>query len=143
MTELFSEEMRRNPFPIYDQLRSASPVFRAPPPFNMWMLFDYENVKRAISDHETFSARVPAPDNSCIFLDPPQHTTLRALISRAFTPKAIADLEPHIRSLSQELLNKSLSRGEMDLAAAYAVPLPMKVIAGMIGIPSADWLRFK
>jgi cytochrome P450 len=143
MLNLFSEEMRRDPFPVYEQMRKAAPVFRAPPPFSMWMVFDYDGVKRVISEHEVFSSRVPAPDNWFIFFDPPQHTKLRGLISRAFTPKSIANLEPHIRQLSRELLEEVTTRAEIDLVADYAVPLPMKVIAGMIGIPSADWARFK
>jgi cytochrome P450 len=143
MLNLFSEEMRRDPFPVYEQMRKTAPVFRAPPPFSMWMVFDYESVKRVISEHEVFSSRVPAPDNWFIFFDPPQHTKLRGLISRAFTPKSIANLEPHIRQLSRELLDGLTARAEIDLVADYAVPLPMKVIAGMIGIPSADWTRFK
>ena len=140
---LFSEEMRRNPFPIYDKMRNESPVFQVPPPFDMWMIFDYESVKRVVSDHETFSSAVPAPDNWFIFLDPPQHTKLRALVSRAFTPKSIAKLEPRIRELSRQLLSKGIERGEMDLAEEYSVPLPMMVIAEMIGIPIADWPRFR
>ena len=143
MMNLFSPEMRRNPFPVYEQMRKAAPVFRAPPPFSMWMVFDYDGVKRIIGEQEVFSSRVPAPDNWFIFFDPPQHTKLRALISRAFTPKSIANLEPQIRQLSRELLDPVSARNEMDLAADYAAPLPMKVIAGMIGIPSADWARFK
>ena len=140
---LFSTEMQRNPFPVYDQMRATAPAFRAPPPFDMWMVFDYEGVKRVIGEHEAFSSRVPAPDNWFIFSDPPQHTKLRALISRAFTPKSIANLDPHIRKLSRELLDQTAGRGEMDLVADYAGPLPMKVIAGMIGIPTSDWSRFK
>jgi cytochrome P450 len=140
---LFSEEMRRNPFPIYDQMRHDSPVFQVPPPFDMWMIFDYDGVRRVVSDHETFSSAVPAPDNWFIFFDPPQHTKLRALISRAFTPKSIANLEPRIRELSRQLLGKGIERGEMDLAEEYSVPLPMMVIAEMIGIPIADWPRFR
>ena len=143
MIDLFSDEMRRNPYPMYDQMRIASPVFRAPPPFDMWMIFDYEGVKRAVNDHETFSSAVPAPDNWFIFLDPPQHTKLRALIAKAFTPKSIADLEPRIRTLSREFLNKVIQHGEMDVAADFSVPLPMMVIAEMIGIPSADWSHFR
>ena len=104
MMNLFSTEMRRNPFPIYDQMRKAAPVFRAPPPFEMWMVFDYEGVKRVIGEPEVFSSRA-APDNWFVFFDPPQHTKLRALISRAFTPKSITNLEPHIRQLSRELLD--------------------------------------
>ena len=140
---LFSDEMRRNPFPIYDQMRTQSPVFKAPPPFDMWMVFDYESVKRVISDHETFSSAVPAPDNWFIFFDPPRHSKLRALISRAFTPKSIANLEPRVRELSRELLSKAVPRGQMDLAEEYSVPLPMMVIAEMIGIPVAHWPRFR
>jgi cytochrome P450 len=100
-------------------------------------------VKRVVSDHETFSSAVPAPDNWFIFFDPPRHTKLRALISRAFTPRMVANLEPRIRQLSRELLDKRIEDGEMDLAADYSVPLPMMVISEMIGIPIIDWTRFK
>jgi len=143
MIDLFSEETRRNPYPLYEQMRSASPVLHAPPPFDMWMIFDYGGVKRAVSDSETFSSAVPAPDNWFIFLDPPQHSKLRALIAKAFTPKSIADLEPRIRALSREFLDNVIERGEMDVATDLSVPLPMMVIAEMIGIPSADWSRFR
>jgi cytochrome P450 len=142
MMDLFSDEMRRNPYPLYDQLRTSSPLLRVPPPFNAWMIFDYDGVKRALNDHETFSSRVPAPP-WFIFLDPPEHAKLRALISRAFTPRMVANLEPRIRALSRELLDQSSERGEMDLAADFSVPLAMQVIAGMIGIPLADWSRYK
>ena len=97
MTNLFSDEMRRNPFPLYDQMRRSSPVLRAPPPFDMWMIFDYEGVKRALDDHEAFSSAIHAPKDWFIFFDPPRHSKLRALISRAFTPKVVANLEPRIR----------------------------------------------
>lgn len=142
MTDLFSDEMRRDPFPLYDYARSRG-VFQVPPPFDAWLILDYEGVKRALNDHETFSAAVPAPRNWLIFSDPPRHTKLRALISRAFTPRVVANLEPRIRELSRDLVDRALERGETDLAADFSVPLPMKVIAGMIGIPDADWPRFK
>src|SRR5437016_2669967 len=123
---LFSDEIRRNPYPLYDRLRVSSPVLHVPPPFDGWMIFDYETVKWALNDHETFSSRVPAPQ-WFIFFDPPAHTKLRALISRVFTPRMIADLEPRIRKLSRELLDLSIERGEMDLAVEFTVPLAMKV----------------
>lgn len=141
--DLFSESMRRNPFTLYAHMRATAPVFRVPPPFDMWMIFDYENAKRVASDFQAFSSAVPAPDNWFIFQDPPQHAKMRALISRAFTPKSIAGLEPRIEQLSREILDRALPRGEMDLAVDYAVPLPMKVIAELIGIPSEDWTRFR
>ena len=143
MIELFCDEMRRNPYPIYERMRSASPVLHAPLPFDMWMIFDYDGARQVVNDYDTFSSAVPAPDHWFIFFDPPQHTKLRALIAKAFTPKSIADLEPRIRTLSREFLNEVIERGEMDVAADFSVPLPMTVIAEMIGIPCADWPRYK
>ena len=61
-------------YPVYDLLRDASPVLRVPPPFDAWMIFDYEGVKRALTDHDTFSSRVPGPPNWFLFFDPPRHT---------------------------------------------------------------------
>lgn len=143
MIDIFSDEVRRDPFALYDQFRSGPGVVHVPPPFDAWLIFDYEGVKWALSDHEAFSSAVPAPRNWFIFFDPPRHTKLRALISRAFTPRVIADVEPRIRTLSRELLHPAIERGEFDLAADFSVPLPMKVIAGMIGIPDSDWPRYK
>jgi cytochrome P450 len=146
MLNLHSEEMRRNPFPVYDQIRSGSPLLHDPRS-DFWMIFDYEGVKRALYDHELFSSRAAPPGGGAldwlIFFDPPRHTKLRALILRAFTPRSVANLEPRIRQLSRVLLDQTIERGEMDLAADYSVPLPMMVIAEMLGIPIADRPRFK
>jgi cytochrome P450 len=143
VADFFSDDMRRNPYPVYDRLRAACPVFHVAPPFDAWLIFDYEGAKQALSDHDAFRSAVPAPRNWFLFFDPPRHTKLRGLISKAFTPRVVANLEPRIRSLSRGLLDHMIERGEMDLAADYAVPLPMRVIAGMIGIPDEDWPRFK
>ena len=139
MLNFFSDEVRRNPYPVYDQLRSASPVLHDPGS-GIWMIFDYEGVKRALNEHDVFSSRY-GPE-WLVFLDPPRHTKLRALITRAFTPRVVANLEPRIRELSRELLDQTIERGDMDLAADFAVPLPMRVIAEMLGIPAADRPRF-
>jgi cytochrome P450 len=143
MIDLFTDEMRRNPFAAYDAMRKASPAFKVPPPFDAWMIFDYEGVKRTLNDHTVFSSSVPAPRNWFIFFDPPKHAKLRGLISRAFTPRVVSSLEPRIRELSDDLLERSVERGEMDVALDFAVPLPMMVIAEMIGIPRTEWERFK
>jgi cytochrome P450 len=143
VNDLFSDKVRRNPFPMYDYMRRGTPVLHAPPPFNFWMIFDYEGVRRTLTDHQTFSSSVPGPKNWFILFDPPRHTKLRGLLAKAFTPRMIAGLEPRIRQLSRQLLDQSISRGEMDLASDYSVPLPMMVIAEMIGIPPADWQRFR
>jgi cytochrome P450 len=140
MINLFSDEARRNPYPLYEQARKASPVLREPQS-GLWMLFDYEDVKRALSDHESFSSR-HGPVEWMIFLDPPRHRKLRGLISQAFTPRSISDLEPRIRQIAQSLLDPLSQRGEMELAAEFSVLLPMAVIAEMLGVPSADRPRF-
>jgi len=147
MLDLFSDDARRNPYPLYEQLRSTSPLLRHEPS-DVWLIFDYEGVKRALADYETFGSNVseaaghPHPD-WLIFSDPPRQTKLRGLISRAFTPAVIASLEPRLRELSCELLDRVIDRDEMDVAGEFAVPLPMTVIAEMIGIPAADWPRFR
>jgi cytochrome P450 len=146
--QLFGEEMRRNPFPVYAQFRESSPVARGPSDVS-WMVFDYENVKRILDDPATYSSQAtPAgasgkPLEWMIFSDPPRHTKLRALVSKAFTPRMIAEWEPRIAELSRKLLGPLKSRGEMDMAADYAIPLPTMVIADMLGIPADDWARFK
>ncbi len=147
MIDLFSDEMRRNPYPAYDQMRSGSPVFL--PPFDSWMVLDFEGVKRVLVDHDAFSSdlsHAPGhgnPGEWLIFFDPPRHPKLRAITSKAFTPRMVANLGPRIRELSRQLLDDSIERGEMDLAADFSVPLPMLVSAEMIGVPAADWPRYK
>jgi cytochrome P450 len=146
MLELLSDDLRRDPFPAYDRLREASPVLHDPRS-GAWMLFGYDDVRRALTDHETFSssgavAGQPHPD-WFIFDDPPRHTRMRALVSRAFTPRSVAAMEPRIRWLSRALLDRSIERGEMDLAADFAIPLPIMVIAEMLGIPLADRALFR
>ena len=143
--DLFSDDVRRNPYPIYAHVRAISPVFKIPPPFDAWGVFDFEGVKRVLSDQENFSSRVPAPSNWFIFFDPPRHTKLRAIISKAFTPRVIGGLETFIRNLSRTLLEDAINGGQnaFDLATQYSIPLPMKVISHMIGIPTSDWAQFK
>lgn len=148
MMDLFSDEMRRNPYFAYDQMRNSSPAFHLAP-FDLWMIADFEGVKRVLVEHDKFSsnlAHVPGhgnPGEWFIFFDPPRHTKLRALISKAFTPRVVANLEPRIRELSSQLLDQTIPRGHMDLATEFAVPLPMLVIAEMIGVPASDWPRYK
>lgn len=135
------DALRRNPFPAYAVLRRMAPVFHDTR-HRLWMLFDYESVKRALHDPETFSSRAAPPGGGpldwLIFQDPPLHTKLRGIIMRTFTPRAIADLEPRVRALCRELLEPALARGGMDAAADFAIPLPLFVIAEMLGVPAAD-----
>ena len=148
MINLFSDDTRRNPFPAYDLMRANAPVFHLEP-FDFWMIFDFDGVKRTLMDHDAFSSdlsHVPGSGNPgewFIFFDPPRHSKLRALISKAFTPRVVADLEPRIREMSRQLLDQAIERGEMDLAGEFSVPLPMQVIAELLGVPAAEWPRYK
>jgi cytochrome P450 len=155
---LFSAAMRRDPYPVYEQIRSRSPALYYEP-LDLWMIFDYEGVKRALGDPETFSSRAAPPGSSgpppdwFIFYDPPRHTKLRGLVQKAFTPRVIASLERSIRQLSKELLHAAVVRGigssaagtapVLDVADDFSVPLALRVIAALIGIPPADYLRFR
>jgi cytochrome P450 len=140
MTEIFSEDYLRNPYPTYAHLRATSPLL-CHPESGLWMLFDYPGVHRALSDHESFSCR-HGPDWMS-FTDPPRHTKLRALISKAFTPRSIVNLEPRIRELSRELLDPTTCKDQIDFATDFAIPLPLLVIAEMLGIPRSDRDQFR
>ena len=126
------DALRRNPFRVYAAMRRFAPVFHDTR-HGLWMLFDYESVKRALQDPETFSSRAAPPGGApldwLIFQDPPLHTKLRGIIMRTFTPRAIADLQPRIDALCTELLDAALASGGMDVARDFAIPLPLLVIA--------------
>src|ERR1041384_588588 len=132
MLDLFTDAVRRDPFPLYAQLRATQPAFEAPGS-GMWMLFDYPSVKRALTDTAAFSSKHrtpggPSPD-WMIFTDGPRHARLRALALRAFTPRAVAALEPRIAEIARDLLAPALAKGEFDLIGEFAEPLPITVIA--------------
>lgn len=146
MIDFTSPDYRRNPFPVYDQLRAAAPLLYDPRS-GLWLLFDYAGVRQALTDHAHFSSSLFRAGRSnpdwLIFLDPPRHAKLRGLIGQAFTLRAVAELEPRIRQLSRDLIHAVLPRGAMDLVSEYATPLPMMVVAELLGIPPGEWPRFR
>jgi cytochrome P450 len=139
---LFDDNMRRDPYRFYEGLRATSPVFHFAPA-DLYMLLDYASVKRAFSDHETFSSAVGASRGNgfewLMFMDPPRHTKLRGIVNRAFTSRSIAALEPRIRELTRRLLDEMPA--QVDFEAAVAGKLPILVIADMLGLPEEDWPR--
>ena len=111
---LFNDDVRRDPFGVYAQIRSSSPVLHVPA-IDAWMLFDYESVRRAMHDHDAFGSSVVPPTGKApdwlVFTDPPRHSKLRALILRAFTPRSISNLEPRVQAMSKQLLRDWPTQG--------------------------------
>lgn len=138
-----------NPFPWYEIMRDHRPVF-----FDgkngIWHVFRYGDVKKVLSDHKTFSSsegRVESHDNpigaSIISTDPPRHTHLMSLVNKVFTPRRVQEMAPRIRAIAEQLADKLLEDGKCDLVEDYSGPLPVIVIAELLGIPPEDRRKFK
>ncbi|MBO0685842.1 MAG: cytochrome P450 [Candidatus Dormibacteraeota bacterium] len=130
----------QEPFIWYRSMREATPVARDPRNGG-WMVFSYSDVQRVLSDHEHFSSALGRM--SIVHTDPPRHRKLRNLVTQAFTPRAVEALRPRIEQITHDLLDQVSQLGEMDLMRDLAVPLPVIVIAEMLGIPIEDRDRFK
>jgi cytochrome P450 len=123
----------------------------------MWNVFGHPEIEAILRDPATFSSDtsrlVPAdllPDSdydaangSILQLDPPLHNKMRKLVSRAFTPKVVADLEPRIAAITHELLDAIPDGGRLELVDGLAYPLPVIVIAELLGVPASDRHLFK
>ena len=157
----FVPSYRRNPYLQLDRLRAADPVHRSDA-LQAWILTRYEDVLRLLRDHEAFSSdprtargglaaalaeeRGNSPlgeTRSVLASDPPEHTFLRGIVNRAFTPRSVEALRPRIEALADSLLGEQPDAGEWDLIAGLAQPLPVIVIAELLGIPAEDHARFK
>lgn len=142
MSELDSREKQLNPFGVLNQLRNESPV-RYDEGRNCWDLFQYEDVHRILKDSQTFSsARGASANQNLLFMDPPKHHQLRDLVSKAFTPRAIQELSSRILEIAVDLLAQ-VTGNEMDVVKDYAAPLPVIVIAELLGVPAEDRAHFK
>lgn len=128
------------PFGWYRTMREERPVTRERAS-GTWMIFRYTDVLRVLSDHEAFSSRFG--NLSLINTDPPRHRQLRNLVTQAFTPRAVEALRPRIAEIADQLLDEVVPQGGMDLVRDFAIPLPVTVIAELLGIPIAERERFK
>ena len=142
------------PQQLFTELRREDPVHWNPLPDEpgFWAVTRYDDIASISRDTETFSSWLGGTmirDESVVPLDiwrqtmlnmdPPQHTRYRALVNTAFTARRVADQEPQIRALAGDLIDAALAKGEFDLVKDIAVPLPLKVIADMLGVPPADY----
>jgi cytochrome P450 len=145
-------EMIRWPFEVYRELRDHDPVHRVERP-SYWVLSRFADVFAAARDTETFSSAQGlsyqggdkeklglAP--TIVMMDPPEHTAFRRLVSRGFTPRAVAEHEPALRAFVRERLDvldeHIASDGEADVAAILAAPVPSFIVATYLGVPEAD-----
>lgn len=155
-----------NPYPVYSLIRTVRPVLRVPVPDydgpGVWLLTRYRDVHLALRDPRFSVDRLRAPlvrDNlarlpeflrqsaqglrSMLVMDPPDHTRVRKLVNKAFTPKRIAAMRGHIDQLVTELLDAAEAGGRFDLIHDLAEPLPAIVIAELLGVPAEDHRQFR
>jgi cytochrome P450 len=154
----YSDAFLRDPYPLLERARRECPVFYYAP-MDFWVLTRYDDVARAVGDHETFSnavwRTVPRPDEfagrvpenlmgrSFINLDPPAHTVSRKNANKAFTRRLVAQQEPHIRAIAQTAIDRFAAAGETDLMQEYCYPVSLRTIVGLLGLPEADMPRFR
>src|SRR5690606_16342647 len=126
-----------------DEKQESQPVWRDG--FGIFHVFRHADVQRVMADYATFSSDInrlrpggdPFSAGSLMLTDPPEHRKLRRLISQAFSPKMSADMKPRIAELTEELLD-DIEEDEFDLVEKFAHPLPIMVIAELLGIPIHD-----
>jgi len=143
-------EVIEDPYPLYHRLRAEDPVHQTQA--GMWVLSRYDDIAVILRDprfgrrgfQELISARFGGPGlgRSMLLQDPPNHTRLRSLVNKAFTPRVIEGLRGRIQQIVDGLLDAVAGRGEMELIADLAYPLPVSVICEMVGVPAGDRGRF-
>ena len=136
-----SAKSQFDPCQHYARMRAESPVFFNPE-LRVWEVYGYHDIQAVLGDAETFSSDISALQ-TMVTMDPPRHTQLRRLVARAFSAKLVASLEPGIRTITTELLDQAEKTGRMDVIADLASPLPVAVIAELLGLPYGDRDKFK
>ena len=144
--DLTASAFIEDPYRTYEQLRRKDPVHRMRL-IEAWALTRYEDVQDVLVDHRRFTNAERNYDymqyRTFLDLDPPDHTRLRGLVSKAFTPRAVRELGPRIQELVDELLDAVAGKARIDLISDFAFPLPVIVIAEMLGVPAQDRARFR
>ena len=140
-----SPALRADPYSVYEELRRKDPVHRMRLQ-DAWVLTDYADVDMVLRDSQRFGNTGRdfgyIPQVSMLDLDPPEHTKIRGLVSHGFTPRSVAALEPRIRETVDGLLGNVEGKERFDLIADLAFPLPIIVIAEMLGVPPEDREQF-
>jgi pimeloyl-[acyl-carrier protein] synthase len=162
LSNLDNPEIRANPYPFYAQLRSQDPV-HWDEMLGFWVLTRYADISSVYADARFSRAqglrrgfeRLPEAEQriaepvyntfskTMFYADPPYHTRLRGLVNNAFTPHAVEQMRPHVQRIVNSLLDAIQTKGERDAIHDLAHPLPILVIAQMLGLPAEERGRFK
>jgi pimeloyl-[acyl-carrier protein] synthase len=151
----FSPELRANPYPTYHRLRATAPVLPVEG-VGVWLVTGYQEAvsilrdPRFSTDHRNAEVNPTAPtsvdrglESVMLFMDPPDHTRLRSLVNKAFTPRTVERLRPRIEEIADELLGAIADNREWDVISDLAYPLPVRVIVELLGIPEDDLSSIK
>jgi cytochrome P450 len=157
----FSPAWRRDPYPFYRRLRETAPDYRSPL-LGVTVLTRYDDVSSVLRDPRFSVRRTESRmfqrlnpfaelspefqsmiERNLLMLDPPDHTRLRGLVAKAFTPRVVESLRPRVEALVEDLLDRAAPHGEMELVRDFAEPLPVIVIAELLGLPREDRAAFK
>jgi cytochrome P450 len=159
--DLWAPKVRANPFPLYQQLREKDPVALLVDPHRQmpfWLVTRYRDVVELARDSRFTNDPFKLPEEvqtkfrggpsqrlnrHLLTQDPPDHTRLRTLVSKSFTPRRIEDLRPRITALCAELLGAMRTQGSADFIEAFAFPLPITIIAELLGVPPEDRPQFR
>jgi cytochrome P450 len=159
---IVSAEFKADPFPLLARLRASDPVYRTtlPDKTPVWLLTRYDDVTALLRDERFTKNRRSALtkeqlrklpwtppmfrplERNMLDLDPPDHTRLRSLVHKAFTPSLVEQMRLRTQTLADELLDRVVWTGEMDLITDFALPLPMTIITEILGVPAKDYDKF-
>ena len=159
--DLNSAEFLHNPYPVYDQLRANDPIHWSAEN-GYWIITRYADIVAQVQNQQLSSNRIgahagrmpveakehfrplfAAVGSWMLMIDPPDHTRLRGLVSKAFTPGVVENMRGLVQNLINDMLASVTQRGRMDLMTELANPLPAMVIAEMLGVPATDQQQFK
>ncbi|MGB8942045.1 MAG: cytochrome P450 [Streptomyces sp.] len=162
--ELFTWEFATDPYPAYAWLRENSPVHRTKLPSGVeaWLVTRYADARQTLADtrlsknpvhhsedaHAKGKTGIPGERSANLMthllnIDPPDHTRLRRLVSKAFTPRRVAEFEPRVQELADGLIDRFAGTGEADLIHEFAFPLPIYAICDLLGVPREDQDDFR
>jgi cytochrome P450 PksS len=159
---IVSAEFKADPFPFFSLLRASEPVYRTTLPGKtpLWLLSRYDDVAALLRDERFKKNRRHALtkeqlrklpwtppmfrplERNMLDLDPPDHTRLRSLVHKAFTPSLVEQMRSRTQAIADELLDRIVWTGEMDLIKDFALPLPMTIITEILGVPRKDHHKF-